>query len=191
MNEPDRKPIVVVIAFVLPLLFIAIIFLSTTLPAASLSTDYDFVYATCSEGNTPYNYNCSNYLNRLYRVVNGRLTEQAIPAELDSDNDGTADVLENYRTRLFLHDTGLDQSREITLQEAQSLPLHELLTSPDGVAVEWAFDRGYGFFPFYSGSYENGYYLTRGDTRKPLNLIGAGENNYYRDDFSFIGWVVP
>lgn len=190
MEEQKNKPILVGVAFLLPLLFVAIVFFSAYIPSVTLSTDFNFVYATCNEGNNTYSYNCSNYLNNLYSVENGRLMELPVSAELDSDRDDIPDIDENYRTRLFIHDTELDESREVTLEEAQTLNLRDLITSPDGVAVEWEYSRGNGYFLFYSSSSNYGYYLTKGNARKQLNLISDADRYYYRDDFMFLGWVM-
>ena len=190
MEEPRNKPILIGVAFLLPLMFIVVVFLSSYVPSIRLSTDYNFVYATCSEGIRPYYYNCGNYLNARYGVENGTLQELPIPPELDSDNDDIPDINENYRTRLFIHDTELDESREITLDEVQQLNLRNLITSPDGVAVEWEASGRNGFFLFYSSSSNYGYYLTKGNAHKRLNLINDSERSYYRDDFEFLGWIV-
>ncbi|NKB32380.1 MAG: hypothetical protein GKR91_04710 [Pseudomonadales bacterium] len=189
-EEKAGKPILVGVAFLLPLLFVGVVFLSSYIPSARLSTDYDFLYSTCSEGTSPYYYNCGNYLNNLYEVQNQTLIELPISADLDSDGDDIADVDENYRTRLFFHDTETNTSREITLEEAQQYNLRELITSPDGVAVEWEYSRSRGYFIFYSTSSNAGYYLTKGDARKRLDLISDTERYYYRDDLHFLGWVI-
>lgn len=190
MKDSSGKPILIGIAFLLPLFFIAVVFFTSYIPSVRLSTEYDFIYATCSEGNNPYSFNCSNYLNNLYAVNDQELTVEIVPPNLDSDRDLIPDVDENYRTRLFIHDTDLNESREITLVEAQNFSLRELITSPDDVAVEWQTSRSNGFFLFYDTRSRNGYYLTKGNAKQELNIIGSSERNYYRDDFLFLGWVI-
>jgi len=190
MDEQSGKPILVGIAFLLPLFFIAVVFFTTYLPSRNLSTDYDFVYATCNDANYAYGVACGNYLNSLYAVDNDQLTETAVPPGLDSDRDGIPDVDENYQTRLFFYDTDLDESREISFAEARELSLRDLISSPDGVTVEWRNPRSNGFFLFYDSRSSAGYYLTRGNTRRELNIIGRGDRRYYQDDFMFIGWVL-
>lgn len=190
MEEKQKRAILLAVAFLLPLLFIMTVFITSYVPSVSLSTNYNFVYATCSEGSSPYSYYCSNFLHNRYQVENGQIVEQEIPEDLDSDGDGVLDVNENYRTRLFLHNTELNESEEINLVEAQRLRLDERITSPDGVAVEWEFTSGGSFFPFVRYSSNYGYFLTRGSAKQPLNLINTTERTYYRDDFLFLGWVV-
>lgn len=190
MKQQSSKPILIGVAFLLPLFFIAVVFVTSYIPSVNLSTDFNFVYATCSGGNVPYSVRCGNYLNSLYDVDEGALKVELIPQDLDSDGDTIPDVDENYQTRLFFHDTDLNESREITVAEAQDFSLRELITSPDGVAVEWEVSSGSGFFLFYNTRSRNGYYLTKGDTRQELNIIGRDERYYYQDDFMFVGWVL-
>lgn len=191
MEENKKRAILLAVAFLLPLIFILVVFVTTYIPSRSLSTDFDFVYATCTEGRTPYNYYCSNYLQNFYAVENSRLVEMDIPDDLDSDNDGVLDRNENYQTRLFLHDTELNISEEISLIEAQRLTLDDRMTSPDGVAVEWQFASGGNFFPFVRYSSRYGYFLTRGSARQELELINESQRPYYLNDFMFLGWVIP
>lgn len=190
MEEKQKRAILLAVAFLLPLLFIMTVFITSYIPSASLTTNYNFIYATCSEGSSPYSYYCSNYLHNLYEVDNNRLLEQEIPADLDSDGDGTLDINENYRTRIFMHHTDRNESEEISLIDAQRLNLDERISSPDGVAVEWEFTSGGNFFPFVRYSSNYGYFLTRGSAKQRLNLINDSERTYYRDDFLFLGWII-
>ena len=190
MENSTNKPILIGIAFALPLLFIGVIVLTTTIPSSRLTTEYDFVYATCNEGQNVYSYNCSGYLNQYYDVVDGTLTIKVVPEDSDSDRDLIPDVKENYRTRLFVHDVDTNQSREITFDEVQSYSLRDLITSPDDVSVEFEASRSRGFFLFYDSRSNNGYYLTKGSARKELNLIDDGAQYYYSGNFMFVGWVL-
>lgn len=191
MNEKQKRGLLLAVAFLLPLVFVMVVFVSTYIPSRTLSTDYNFVYAICSEGRAPYSYYCSNHLRNLYTIQNGRLTENEIPADLDSDNDGVSDRNENYRARLFLHNNTLNSSEEISLTEAQRLTLDDRLTSPDGVAVEWQYTSGGNFFPFVRYSSNYGYFLTQGNARKEIDLINESQRSYYQNDFMFLGWVIP
>lgn len=193
MKEFFKKNFAIVLAFVLPIALIAIIALSTYLPSFFLSTDYNFVYSSCTDGRNYYSYRCDNYLQKRYSVVNSKLVVNDIDPAQDSDNDGIPDINENYTARIFLHDTQKNESREITLEEAQTLSLNGLLTSPDRVTVSSYYDRSGGgfFFIFGGGSSSYGYYLTKGKSRDKLNLINRDDRYYYRDNFQFIGWVLP
>ena len=189
MAEVKKNQLLIVVAFLLPMIFLGVVLTVSVIPSATLTTDYDFLYATCSDGSGPYNYNCRSYLANRYSVRNGRLVEQPVPAELDSDQDSIPDVLENYRTRLFIHDTQTNQSREINQQDAERLQLLDLLTSPDGVAVEWDRSGGDDFFFIFGSRSNYGYYLTKGNAKQRLELINDANRYYYGNDLHFLGWL--
>lgn len=191
MKEFFKKNFAIVLAFILPIVLITIIALSTYLPSLFLSTDYNFIYSSCTEGTNYYSYYCNNYLQKRYSVVNGKIVVNQIDPAQDSDKDGVPDINEKYTARIFLHDTKKNESREITIEEARTLNLHGLLTSPDGVTVSSHYDRGGGFFFLFDGGSSYGYYLTKGKSRSKLNLINRDNRYYYRDNFQFIGWVLP
>ena len=191
MKEFLKKNFAIVLAFVLPVALIAIIALSTYLPSLFLSTDYNFIYTSCAEGSNYYPYYCEDYLQKRYSVVNGRLVENSVEPNQALQRIGTPDVKTNYTARIFLHDTKKNESREITLAEAQTFTLNNLLTSPDGVTVSNNYDRGPSFFLFFDGGSSYGYNLTKGKSRAKLNLINSDDRYYYRDNFQFIGWVFP
>ena len=77
----------------------------------------------CAESNYRYN-NCNNYIQKRYSVVNNKIVINNIDPTLDSDNDKIPDINENYTTRIVLHDTEKNESREITFEEAQILTLN-------------------------------------------------------------------
>jgi len=189
MAEVKKNQLLIVVAFLLPMLFLGVVLIVSVIPSATLSTDYDFLYATCSDGSGPYNYNCRPYLASRFSVENRRLTERPVPADLDSDRDTIPDVEENYRARLFIHDTDTNQSREINQQEAEQLELLDLQTSPDGVAVEWDRSGGDDFFFIFGNRSNYGYYLTEGNARQRLELINDANRYYYGNDLHFLGWI--
>ncbi len=188
-----KKNFAILLAFILPIVVIAAVALSVYLPSLFLSTSYNFVYTSCIDGTNYYSYNCDNYLQKRYSVVDNKLVANTVDPTLDSDNDKIPDINENYTARIFLHDTEKNESREITLEEAQRLTLNSLLTSPDGVTVSSYYDRSGGdfFFIFGGGSSSYGYYLTKGKSKSKLNLINDTDQYHYRNNFQFIGWVLP
>lgn len=189
-----KKNFALLLAFILPIALIAVVALSAYLPSLFLSTKYNFVYTSCTDGtNYYYSYNCDTYLQKRFSVVDGKLVSNDVDPALDSDRDGIPDINERYTARIFLHDTEKNESREITLEEAQALTFNDLLTSPDGVTVSSHYDRSGGdfFFIFDGGSSSYGYYLTKGKSRDRLNLINGSDQYYYRNNFQFVGWVLP
>ncbi|OHA26913.1 MAG: hypothetical protein A3C06_02200 [Candidatus Taylorbacteria bacterium RIFCSPHIGHO2_02_FULL_46_13] len=193
MKEFLRKNFVIILAFTLPVLLIVVVALSTYLPSLFLSTDYNFVYTSCTDGRNYYPYRCDGYLQKRYIVVGNKLVVNPVDMTLDSNKDGVPDFSEKYTDRIFLHDTKKNESREITLEEAQTMTLNSLLTSPDGVTVSSYYDRNGGdfFFIFDGGSSSYGYYLTKGKSRNKINLINSTDQYYYQNNFQFIGWVLP
>ncbi|MCS7092676.1 MAG: hypothetical protein NZM26_05010 [Patescibacteria group bacterium] len=181
----------VVLAFALPILFVSIIAFAIYFPSIFLSTKYDFVYATCINEASYDSYYCKDYLKKRYSVINQKLVINTVDlAQDESKSLAHYDSKANYTTRLFLHDTTKNQSREITPDEAQKLSLSPLLTSPDGVSVSDAYEGGASFFLFYDKGYSYSHYLVKGRHKKRLNLIGSVGRYAYREGFRFIGWVL-
>jgi len=191
MKEFIKKNFIVLLAFLLPVILIVVVALSAYIPSFLLKTDYNFIYTSCSDGINRNLYSCNNYLNQLYSVENNKLAVNEINPKQDSDGDGVLDIDENYNARIFLHDTKKNESREVALEEAQGMMLNGLLTSPDGVTVSSDWDRGGDFFFIFDGGSSYGYYLTKGRSKSKLHLINADDRYYYRDNFQFIGWVLP
>ena len=191
MKEFFKQNLTLVLAFSLPILLIVIVALSTYLPSLFLSTNYNFVYSDCTDGTNYYYHNCNNYLQNRLVVVNGKLVVNDINPTLDSDNDGIPDINENYKERIFLHDTEKNESREITIEEARGLSLNNLVTSPDGISVSSDYSRGAEFLFLFDGGSSYGYYLMKGNNKSKLNLINNDDRYYYQDNFQFIGWVLP
>ncbi len=188
-----KKNFAILLAFILPILLIAIVALSAYLPSLFLSTGYNFIYTSCTDGtNYYYAYNCDNYLQQRYSVVGNKIVANNVDPTIDSDNDSIPDINENYTARIFLHNTLTNESREITYEEARTMTLNSLLTSPDGVTVSSHYDvNGGDFFIFGGGSSSYGYYLTKGNSKDKLNLINSSDRYYYQNNFQFIGWVLP
>jgi len=175
----------------LPVTLVAAVALSVYVPSLFLSTKYNFVYSSCTDNINHYSYQCGRYLQKRYSVAGNRLIVNTADPYQDLNNKGVPDNSENYTVRIFLHDTKKNESREITLEEAQSLTLDGLLTSPDGVVVSGNYNNGGNFFFLFSGggaSYDH--YLTKGKVRYKLNLINL-DDSYYQSNFKFIGWVLP
>jgi len=188
-----KKNFAILLAFILPIVLIIVVALSTYLPSLFISTNYNFIYTSCADGRNYYYYDCNYYLEKRYTVVDGKLVANTIDSTQDSDNDKIPDIKENYTARIFLHDTKANESREISLEEAQMLSLNGLLTSPDGVTVssDYSYSGGGEFFIFGGGSSSYGYYLTKGKSKSKLNLINDNDRYYYQNNFNFLGWVLP
>ena len=183
-----KKNILLIIAFGLPVIFVGGIALTVYLPG--ISTVYDFVYAGCNKNYGYYDDVCSIYLDNAYVVENGKLVSKPIDPAQDINQNKIPDANE-FTARFFLHDTAKNESREITLGEAQVLNFNQLLTSPDGVTISNGSHYNSGVFPLFDGRSSWDRSLVKGRRSTRLNLIN-GTNRYYGpSDFHFIGWVLP
>ena len=192
MKEFLKKNFALLLAFILPILLIIGVAVSTYLPSLFIKTNYNFIYSSCTSGSYSYPYYCSDYLKSRYSVVDGKIVLNNVDLNKDLDKNGVPDYKQNYSDRIFLHDTQKNESREITLKEAQALTLSEILTSPDGITVSSRYDRRGGDFLMMSGGGSSyGYYLTKGNSRSRINLINNGDTYYYQNNFQFIGWTLP
>lgn len=190
MKEFLKKNFAIILAFLLPFILIIAVAISTYFPSLFISTNYNFVYTACTDGRDYYPYNCDNYLQQRYSVKDNKITLNEVDLKQDINKDNVPDFSKSYTDRIFLHDTKKNESREITLKEAESLNLSDLLTSPDGVTVSSHYNRNGDFFPF-GGSSSYGYYLTKGKSRSKINLINSDDQYYYQNNFEFLGWVIP
>ncbi|HRN69665.1 MAG TPA: hypothetical protein PLS49_00640 [Candidatus Woesebacteria bacterium] len=188
MNQFIKKNLTLILAFLIPILLIFVVAINAYFPFSSLKTTYNFVYATCDGYEYNYPAGCDIYAKSLYSVENNKLIVNTIDPAQDSDWDHTSDINEKYVVRLFLHSTAENESREITIDEAQQFEFSSLLTSPDGVTISNEYNSGSGLLLFDSGS-SYGQYLKKGNIRSKLNLIN-GDRYYAQENFYFIGWVL-
>ena len=203
MKEFIRKNLAIIIAFTLPIAMMIIVAVSVYLPSLFISTNYNFIYTVCTNRVDYYPYNCKEYLAKKYSVAESSLI---IATATSSYNERVAQDISNqvpniptkdtslnkqYTDRIFLHDTKKNESREITIEEAKTLTLNSLLTSPDGVTVSGNYSNGSDFSPFGGSRSSFGYYLTKGRSQSNLNLINNADQYYRQDNFQFIGWVLP
>lgn len=179
MKNLFKDNFVIILSFSLPLFFIIFFALSIYLHSFFVFSNYNFVYAACVND---YSYLCVDYLKKSYSVIGGKIVLNAVDKK-ENLREG-----EVYLIRIFLHDTKKNQSREISLDEAQKFRLSSLLTSPDGFNVTGQYGNGSGFILFYnSGSYN--YYLVKDKNKKRLNLVNLPKQ-YNNDNFYFLGWVL-
>lgn len=200
MKESLRKNFALILAFALPIILIVGVAISVYLPSLFISTNYNFIYASCTDNLNSYPYNCNTYLANKYSVVDGKLivAPEATTTVIYNQNNVERSIstkdspdYRKYNTRIFLHDTQKNESREITVEEAKLLNLNNLITSPDGASVSSNYNNGSDFFIFGGGRSSFGYFLTKGSGKLKLNLINYDDRYYYQNNFQFIGWVLP
>jgi hypothetical protein len=202
MKESLRKNFTLILAFTLPAILIIGIAISVYLPSFFISTNYNFIYASCGDNIDNYSRNCNTYLSNKYTVENGKIsTLEDRTANIDNSNQeysqtGTSTLKKvtespKYEVRLFFHDTAKNESREITLEEAKLFTLNNLITSPDGVSITGSYNSGSDILVFGGGRSSFGYFLTKGNSKLKLNIINTNDRYYYQNNFKFIGWVIP
>ncbi|MFA6256772.1 MAG: hypothetical protein WCT29_00470 [Candidatus Paceibacterota bacterium] len=194
MKEFIKKNFAILLAFILPVLLIVVVVLVTYIPSFFVDTNYNFIYVSCGDGNNyySYNYECAGLARQRYSVENNRLVINPVSPQEDIDTNKITNLSATLNNaRIFLHNTEKNESREITLAEAQMLTLNGLITAPDGVTISSYYQQGDYIFPFGGSSSSYGYYLTKGKGKQKLNLVNTSDRYYYRDNFEFIGWVLP
>jgi hypothetical protein len=94
---------------------------------------------------------------------------------------------------IYLHETKINKSKKISLEEAQSYLLSESAISPDGAEIS----SGYrdtrandivGVFDWGNRNYFS-YYLQKYNTNIRLNLVGI-ESYGSQFTYKFIGWIL-
>lgn len=199
MKKFIQKNWIVLIAFILPVLLIGGVFLSVYLPSIFLAPQYDFVYVVCDQGVrvTYPRYSCEQYVEDNYVVENGKLVVKEMDPLRDLDYDGILDVNEGsgtYKVHLFVHNTDINESREISLMEAQLLTLDSSEFAPDKIHITRQYKASGDFIGIFGGRsmYEN--YLSKGDTHQEINITDSYNNLYYGNrgrELLLIGWVLP
>jgi hypothetical protein len=178
-----KKHLPLIIAFALPFIFIMVVALSVYIPNLSVKTDYSFMYAVCDR--TSFNNYCHNYLQQRYKVQDNALQVQTLTP--DSYESITKEELNNqFAARLYVHNTQTNESREITLDEAKTLSLNTLSTSPDGFTIDDRYSGSIDVFPFFGSGGNRGIFLTQGSKRKKMHVVD-GDQYYAR--FTFLGWL--
>lgn len=190
MRKALKQHVPIILAFSLPLIFILGFALTTYVPAFFVKTNYNFVYATCTDDYN-YNYDCNSYLKERFLITNNRLViSEVTDMVYEHYYENEHYVQNNHEFRIFLHDTQTNESREMTPDEATGLRYSSLLTSPDGITIsnDYRYNGG-DFLIFGGGSSSYGHYLTKGNRRSKINTINNSDR--YQNNFEFIGWIVP
>ena len=169
-----QKNISLIIGLAIPFLMIVLVAASIYLPGLfAPQPTINFLYVTGDD----------YYLDHSYVVENGELTKR----EVKYPEHYTPGV-----TRLFVHDVSVNESKEVSFEEAQQLRLDANVKSTDGYEVVYG-NVEYGFFPlFFSGDRDyNSMYLKGHSTSKKLKLQTPSDGRYYytRDRAHFLGWI--
>lgn len=166
-----KKNIPIVIGFSLPLVMILFVGLSIYLPGLFLHPTYNFLYSVNQT------YSDSQTLS----VSNNRLVQSPLKYPLADQN------YEYHEPMLYVHDVTTNESRQVTLAEAQQLHLDPSDQSPDGYRIESGSSSD-GFFPFlwYSRDYNSEFIVGHNISKK---LALKTNSPIYYTSFHFLGWI--
>ncbi len=192
MKEFIKHNTLVLVAFVLPLLLIFFVAGSVLLSSARISTEYNFLYATCQTAVGTPRFLCGEFLEKSLSVQEGALIIKDIDvASLGSARRFAEPTSENLSLTMhvFLHTTEKNVSAEISLEEAQGFVLDEKITSPDGITFSGHTVSSDGFPLFFGSRSSFNHYLVSGRNQRTLNLIPQDQFRGEKQ-INFIGWVL-
>lgn len=182
-----KKNSIIILALLLPLTLVLVVVINANLSKSSVKTAYNFVYATCENGDYNY-YDCSNYLRKRLAVIDSKLTLQDIPKDSVVNKDVPVETYNDSNIRFYIYDTTQHQTTEVLIDQVKGLSLNKLEESPDGVKVI----RSYGDSPdfLFLNSYGGeGYFLVKDKKAVRLNIFD-GVERYQLPSFKFLGWVM-
>lgn len=177
----NTKNLPIILGILLPVVFIVIMFFVVSAPFNKVNPEHNFIYIF--DNSDPYYYQYKN----TYELSNGKVISKTLDIPKDNAYNSNR-TIKDYPT-MYIHDVKNDTSREITLSDAQKYELISGPSSPDGYTVGYV----YGSFNLFDeillggGSRNNGYYITKGNLQKKLNM--ASPYTYYTGNFRIIGWV--
>lgn len=170
----NKKNLPLYIALAVPVLMIFLVAGFIYLPSLGKKPAHNFVYAS---GRGAYYY---GYSQGGYQVVNGRLIYEppAIPYNSSINDD----------IHFYIYDVASNQSREVSVSDAQSYKLDSSIASSDGYVVERGNSGGGGglLFGGVPGDY-NSWFIKGHNHSTKLNLKLTG-GDYY-SNFRFLGWI--
>lgn len=179
MNK-EKLPIIVGLA--LPIFFIVFVAVWISFRTSSVQPEHSFIYAISDE-TSPAKYGV--LFENNYAVENGKIILK--PVTFSKDEILNYDMCEAMD--LYFYDVKNNVNRKIPLDEAQKYVIDNSNSSVDGYSVAYEYGNS-GIFEIFGNNNENsGYFITKidGGAKKKLN-ISLG-NNYWNNDFRFIGWI--
>jgi hypothetical protein len=169
-----NKNFPIIVAVVLPIIFVIVIAFVAYIPNSAIKPQYNFIYIT----STGVVYGSTNYSN-MYDVENGHIALEpqiVLPNETNVQN----------APKLYLYDVKDNSSHEITLVDAHAYTLDPGPSSPDGYTINYEYGEDGALGVFGSDNEANtGYFIEKDSGRKKLSALS---NNSY-NDFKLIGWV--
>jgi hypothetical protein len=173
------KNLPLIIGIALPVFFILIISIIVFIPTWFIKPQYNFLY---SNQGSYYNYNNQAYSNTY--VVDGSSLSLNPPPVSTGSLPKTA-----TNPPLFLYNVKDNSTHQIDFNDAKNFVLDPGPSSPDGYLVKYQYSNEGLFGLFGSNGNQSGYVIAKGNASKSLDGLNASSENYYSNDFKFIGWV--
>ncbi|HSX29545.1 MAG TPA: hypothetical protein VLE73_03220 [Candidatus Saccharimonadales bacterium] len=156
-----------VLLFSIPLAIAFLAGIAVYVPRLSAKPSYDFIYTYCPD------YSCTT----SYSMTGDGHVQQS-----KADISG----FKPQHAQLRYFDTSANASRVISYDDAQHYTLINSSKSPDGYRLTRGTSDG-GFL-FWSDGGSTSWYLENGWKKRTVQLV-TGQNSYYSNDTTFLGWV--
>ncbi|PIR82984.1 hypothetical protein COU19_02880 [Candidatus Kaiserbacteria bacterium CG10_big_fil_rev_8_21_14_0_10_56_12] len=166
-----------IIGVSLPLIFIVALSVIVFLPRLFVTPAHNFIYSADT------NYYTNDYYRNTYKVVQGRVTLDPIPARYTAENE------RRDAPALYLYDVKSDTSHQITLAEADAYTVDPGPSSPDGYVVSYEYGHNGIFELFGSDNSNQGYFISKGSSARKLTGITSGDRYTNGGGFKLIGWI--
>lgn len=154
--------------FSIPLAIALLAALAVYVPRLLAKPSYDFLYSYCES------YDCA----QTYSVN--------AAGQLAKTPSAGNDKYHFPEARLGYYDISADATRMVTFDDAQKYKLINSSKSPDGYSLTRNNNNG-GFL--FWGDYDNTWQLANGLKKRSVQL--SGDNSYYSENITFLGWVQP
>lgn len=168
-----KKNAPLIIGFSMPILMILFVAASIYLPGIFQHPSFNFLYSTGGD----------YYDNQTFSVSNGRLIINPQPTIYPTNR------LYIYPSQqIYIYTVSSNESKPVSLQDAENLNLNPNVESPDGYKLENG-NQSDGFFPFfwYDRNY-NAQYLVGHNFSRKLNVISTSSTYY--NSIHFLGWIM-
>lgn len=164
-----KKNFSLILGITIPIVMVVAVAASVYLPGMFTKPTYNFAYALGGDV----------YGKQKFVVQDGRVVEREVKPPI------VPEYYPQTEEKLYFYDVKTDESRTMSVEEAQKLHLNADIKSRDGFEVTTGGNGGFSFFGA-SQDYNARYLKGNGVSKKlKINLDQRG----YMGGFRFLGWV--
>lgn len=182
MDTQNKWPLYIAIG--LPVLFIVGLICAVYIPQFfAKPPQYDFLYTV---------HISNDYYGQSYVVEKGKVVRRYLPPPVDYKPAGAKDYQSTTLESIYLYEVSKDKSRELSLEEAQTLTLDQNPQAPDGYMLTGAQTNGGVVTELFGGNRNySARYLKNGFYSKQVYLTQSSSKPYYYgpEGINFLGWV--